>query len=115
MALGDQIPERKHVFVGELAVRGDWVVVNVQTNAFWTVRAQKVAYRGEDVWILPLMRDMYPAVAVKIRGGHDRAWYARLLMQFLSTLAWVEDQGYLVSGIGGGSMPTPMARNKESG
>lgn len=28
-------------------------------------------------------------------------------MRFLSTLAWVEEDGFLVDGFGGGSLPVP--------
>jgi hypothetical protein len=38
-----------------------------------------------------------------------------LLMRFLSTLAWVEEKGFLVDGIGGGSLPVPMGRDKTYG
>ena len=51
------IPEAKDVICGELSVPGDWVVANIATNMFWPVKAQKVAFCGVDVWVMPLMKD----------------------------------------------------------
>jgi hypothetical protein len=59
------IPEEKDVICGELAVPGDWVMANIATNMFWPVKAQKVAFCGVDVWLMPLMKDRYPALAIK--------------------------------------------------
>jgi hypothetical protein len=110
-----KIPDLNEVLVGELAERGDWVVGEVQTTGSWPVVAQKVSYRGEIVWILPVVRNHFPAVAMKVRDGLDRDGCARLLMRFLSTLSWVEGEGYLVDGFGGGSRPIPMGREKTVG
>jgi hypothetical protein len=110
-----QIPELKDVLVGELAVRGNWVVANVQTSSFWPVNAQKVSYRGETIWIFPITHKHFPAVAMQSRPGRDGADCERLLMRFLSNLAWVEEKGLLVEGIGGGSLPVPMGRDKSFG
>jgi hypothetical protein len=107
------IPEIKDVFVGELAERGEWVVANVHTNGPWPVNAQKVLYRGEVIWILPLTTKHFPAIAVKLTRSREQC--ELLLMRFLSNVAWVEDQGFLVEGIGGGSIPAPMGRDKEFG
>ena len=110
-----QIPQLKDVLVGELAVRDNWVVANVQTNSFWPVNVQKVSCRGETIWILPITDKHFPAVAMQARPGRDRADYQCLLMRFLSCLAWVEEKGLLVDGFGGGSLPVPMRRDKTFG
>jgi hypothetical protein len=109
------IPEAKDVICGELAVPGDWVVANIATNMFWPVKAQKVAFCGVDVWVMPLMKDRYPALAINRPPGRSREDCERLLMRFLSTLCWVERRGALVDGIGGGSLPNPMGREKQFG
>ena len=110
-----EIPEAKDVIVGELAERGEWVVANVETTGSWPVNSQKVLYRGETVWILPTMQKHFPAVAMKTPQGKTREECEQLLMRFLSSLAWVERQGILVDGIGGGSMPVPMGHDKTFG
>jgi hypothetical protein len=110
-----EIPEVKDVIVGELSERGDWVVANVETNAPWPVKAQKVPFRNKLIWIIPLMKGYYPAVAIKMDGDKDRAYYERLLMQFLTILSWVEEKGYSTHGIGGGSLPAPSGRDKSFG
>jgi hypothetical protein len=61
-----KIPEVNDVIVGELAERGEWVVANVQTGTSWPVKSQKVLYRGETIWIMPVMTDRFPAVAMKV-------------------------------------------------
>jgi hypothetical protein len=110
-----KIPSVNDVVVGELAERGEWIVANVRTHTTWPVNSQKVSYRGETLWIMPIMKDRFPAVAMKIPAGKSRAECERLVMRFLSNLAWVEDAGFLVDGVGGGSLPNPMGRNKDSG
>jgi hypothetical protein len=109
------IPEPKDVLRGELAVPGDWVVANIATHMSWPVNAQKVRYRGVDVWVMPLMKDRYPAIAINRRPGLSRGDCELLLMRFLSTLCWVERAGALVDGIGGGGRPNPMGREKQFG
>jgi hypothetical protein len=110
-----EIPDIKAILVGELAKRGNWVVANIQTNSYWPVTAQKVMYRGEEVWILPLMNGFFPSVAMMVSHGRSRDHCVRILMRFLSALSWVERQGYLVDGITGGSLPRPMGREKSMG
>jgi hypothetical protein len=110
-----KIPEVNDVIVGELAERGEWVVANVQTGATWPVNSQKVLYRGEALWIMPVMTEYFPAVAMKVPPGKGRAECERLLLRFLSTLSWVQEAGFLVDGVGGGSLPCPMGRNKAVG
>jgi hypothetical protein len=110
-----KIPEANEVIVGALAERGEWVVANVETSSPWPVLAQRVSYRGQIVWILPIMKGFYPAVAMKLHPGTSRETCSLLLMRFLSALAWVEAKGFLVDGIGGGSLPSPAGRDKTYG
>jgi hypothetical protein len=110
-----RIPEAKEVIVGELAERGEWVVANVQTASPWPVKSQKVIYRGQAIWIMPIAHDVYPAVAIKRPNGKSREECERLLMRFLSALAWVEDSGILVDGVGGGSLPRQMGHKSSLG
>jgi hypothetical protein len=74
-----EIPTHKEVFVGELAQNGDWIVANISTNSFWPVASQKVRWRGVDIWILPIMKGFYPAVAMLVPPGwqarQKRAWH----------------------------------------
>jgi hypothetical protein len=110
-----KIPGINEVIVGELAERGEWIVATVQTQGVWPVHSQKVEYRGESLWIMPLMKDRYPAVAMKVPQGKSRSECERLVMRFLSNLAWAQSAGYLVDGMSGGSLPNPMSRAKETG
>ena len=52
---------------------------------------------------------------MKVPKGKSRAECEKLVMRFVSNLAWVEDQGLLVDGLGGGSLPAPMGHDKERG
>jgi hypothetical protein len=109
------IPDHKDVIVGELAERGEWIVANIRTDGWWPVNAQKVMYRGEAVWILPVMKGFHPAVAMKVPQTKSRSECEKLLMRFISNLSWVEGRGFMVEGLGGGSLPAPMGRDKERG
>jgi len=110
-----EIPDQKDIIVGELAERGYWVVANIQTSSFWPMKAQRVRYRGVTVWILPVMKNYFPAVALRVPDGKSREDYELLLMRFISTLSWVEKKGLLVDELTGGSLPSPMWREKETG
>lgn len=112
---GSAIPEPKEVFVGELAERGEWIVANVATHSSWSVKAQKVPYRGQSVWILPVMRDYFPALAIKRPTALSRDDCQRLLMRFLSTLSWVERADMRVEYFTAGSVPQPAGRTQERG
>jgi hypothetical protein len=105
----------KTVIVGELAQHGEWIVANVLTNSFWPIAAQKVRWHGVDLWIMPITKSSYPAVAMMVPPGKGRAEYEELIMRFLSMLSWVEERGFMVDGIGGGNLPRPIGRFKEGG
>jgi hypothetical protein len=76
-----------------------------------------VRWRSVDIWIIPIMKGFYPAVAMKVPPGKSRAECEELVLRFLSTLSWVEERGFMVEGGGlsGGNLPRPMSRDKERG
>ena len=110
-----KIPEVGEVIVGELAVHGYWLVANIQTGATWPVHSQKVRYRGETIWIIPVTINHFPAVAMMVPPGRPQPDCERLIMQFISTLSWVLEGGFLVDEMSGGGLPRPMGRNKSGG
>jgi hypothetical protein len=112
-----EIPDHKDVIKGELAQHGDWIVANISTGSFWPVVSQKVHWRGVDIWIMPVMRGFFPAVAMMVPPGKSRAECEVLVMRFISMLSWVEEKGFSVEGGGlsGGNLPRPMGREKERG
>jgi hypothetical protein len=109
------IPDPKDVFVGELAERGDWIVASVDTSMAWTVTAQKFKYRENEIWVLPIMRDMFPSIAIKRPRSLSRESCERILMRFLSALSWVESSGASVEYITSGHLPRPFGREKQRG
>jgi hypothetical protein len=109
------LDDLKGVIVGELAQHGEWIVANILTNSYWPIAAQKVRWRGVDIWIMPITKSTYPAVAMMVPPGKGRAECEELAMRFLSTLSWVEERGFMVDGgVGGGNLPRPMGRFKEA-
>jgi hypothetical protein len=66
---------------------------NISTNSFWPITSQKVRWHGVDIWIMPIMKGFYPAVAMKVLPGKSRTWCDELVLRFLSTLSWVEERG----------------------
>jgi hypothetical protein len=116
-ALRVEIPDHKSVIVGELAQNGEWIVANISTNSVWPVTSQKMRWRGVDIWIMPIMKGYYPAVALMVPPGRSRAECEELVMRFLSMLSWVESRGIMVEGGGlsGGNLLRPMGRDKERG
>jgi hypothetical protein len=109
------LDDLKSVIVGELAQHGEWIVANVLTNSFWPIADQKVRWRGVDIWIMPITKSSYPAVAMMVPPGRGRVECEELIMRFLSMLSWVEERGFMVDGVGGGNLPRPMGRVKEGG
>jgi hypothetical protein len=111
------IPDHKDIIKGELAQHGEWIVANISTGSFWPVGSQKVHWRGVDIWIMPVMKGFYPAVAMMVPSGKSRAECEVLVMRFISMLSWVEEKGFSVEGggLGGGNLPRTMGREKERG
>ncbi len=101
------IPDHTDVIKGELAQRGDWIVANIATTSFWPVTAQKVRWRGVDIWIMPIMKGFYPAVAIMVPPEKSREECEELVMRFMSMLSWVEEKGFSLEfgGFSGGSLP----------
>jgi hypothetical protein len=115
MSLNLEIPKPADVIKGELAENGDWVVASVSTNISWPVTAQKVRYRGFDVWVIPIMEGFHSSVAVKRPNELSRKDAEILLSRFLSSIAWVESGGVIVEFITGGNLPRPMGSQKKFG
>lgn len=110
------IPELRTVIVDDLAQHGEWVIANISTNSFWPVVSQRARWRGVDIWIMPITKGHYPAVAIRVPQWKSSAECEELIMRFLSILSWVEERGFMVEGgIGGGNLPRPMGRDKQSG
>lgn len=101
------------MLVGELAIPGEWVVAYLESATLWPVKAQKVSYRGCDVWILPLAEELLPAVAIRRPPGLSNEACQRLLLRFLSAVAWVERAGMVIEGIGGGGLPRQMSSKSQ--
>jgi hypothetical protein len=110
-----EIPDAKDVITGELAIHGEWLVASVHTNGSWAVHSQKVAYRGRDIWTLPVAIDVFPGAAIK--RPPDLEWIdcQRLLARFLSAVAWVEEIGILIEEFTGGGLPRQMGRRSNLG
>jgi Methylamine utilization protein MauJ len=92
-------------------------VDRISTNSYWPITSHEVRWRGVDIWIMPIMKGFYPAVALMAPPGKSRAECEELLMRFLSMLSWVEERGFMVEGgrLSGGNLPRPMGRDKERG
>jgi hypothetical protein len=111
-----EIPaDLKDIYHGELGQNGHWLVANISTASFWPINPQKVRWRGVDIWIMPVTKSTFPALAMMVPPGKGRSECEELMMRFLSMLSWVEERGFMVDGIGGGNLPRPMGRLKEHG
>ena len=116
-AFGLQIPaDLKNIIQGELAQNGQWLVANVSTDSYWPITSQKVRWRGVDIWIMPVTKSTYPALAMMVPTGKGVAECQEILLRFLSMLSWIEERGFMVEGgVGGGNLPRPMGRFKDRG
>jgi hypothetical protein len=110
-----EIKDIEAILTGELTTRGDWLVANVQTRSFWPVNAQKVTFRSEEIWVLPIMNGYFPSVAMKVPNGKTKDECLGRLMRFLSNHSWVENHGITVESVTGGSLPRPMGRERKMG
>lgn len=109
-----EIPDHKDVIKGELAQKGEWIVANISPGTLWPITSEKVRWRGVGIWIMPIMKGFYPAVAMEVPPGKSRAECEELVLRFLSTLSWVEEHGFMVEGgsLSGGDIPRPMSRQE---
>ncbi|WP_316187905.1 MULTISPECIES: methylamine utilization protein MauJ [unclassified Bradyrhizobium] len=110
-----ELPTSNDVIKGELAEPGEWVVANIQPDGSWPVNAQRVEWRGHAIWIIPLMKKHYPAVAMKVVPGVSRSDCEELLMRFVSNLSWVESCGHIVVELSRSNLPAPLVLLREKG
>jgi hypothetical protein len=115
MGLTTDIPDLRDVLTGELAQPGRWLVASVEARISWPVNPQKVVYRGQDFWVLPITKQHYPGIALNRPSAMPRDVAERLIMQFLSSLAWVESGGILVEHLTENQRVMPMGRKERSG
>ena len=115
MGLIPDIPELKEVLAGELAAVGQWLVASVDARMSWPVISQKVVYRGQELWVLPVMKEHYPGVAFNRPALMPRDEAERLIMKFLSSVAWIENGGILVEHLTENRRVLPMGRQHRFG
>ncbi len=99
-----KLPDRASIIVGELAQPGHWIVATLTTGIPWPVKTHKVAYLGQDFWIIPPTHNTGPAVAMRVERD-TTSEHRTQMMRFLSALSWAKGSGVRVGGLGGGSMP----------
>ncbi|WP_340316695.1 methylamine utilization protein MauJ [Rhizorhabdus argentea] len=113
--LGLEMPERGDILKGDLLINGEWLVANIETGGIsWPVKVEKLEYRGVVFWVLPVTRETFPAIALRLEGL-SREDGQRLLMRLLSAISWVKRGGIMIDGITGGNLPRPMGRDKSRG
>jgi hypothetical protein len=114
--LPNKHPTTATVITGELAQNGNWVVACVDPQIPWPTSTQKIIYRGHTIFVLPQFDDYYPSLVVRLGAGLNNFEQAQILiLNLLSVLCWVDDQGALVDQWGGGNLPRPMAGFSKSG
>jgi hypothetical protein len=107
-----QIPKFADVIKGELLEHGEWVTANIEGSISWPLTVQKLAYRGQTLWIIPVTINHYHGVAVRLGAGlENREDAERLLLRFLSALCWVEGDGITCRYFSGGNLPRMMGRD----
>ena len=99
-----ELPDRASIIVGELKKRGHWIVATLATSIPWPVKTHKLAYLGQDFWIIPPTKDTSPAVAMRVESDATTE-HRTQMMRFLSVLSWTQGSKVRVTGFGGGSMP----------
>ncbi len=114
------MPDKKlttaDVFKDELLVRGEWVVACVDPKICWPMALEKIAYRKQQLYVIPQFDDYYPSVAVMRGPGLPTFEAAQvLLLNFLSAKCWLEGHGCDVAHWTGGNLPRPVAGFARSG
>lgn len=99
----------------ELRVNGEWLCLNIETNAAWPTKPQSFVFEGHTLWLMPHSTDNYPGMAINRSGNlsRDDAW--ALLHRALSLIAWTHDNGAMVPHMSGGNLPRMMGLGKTSG
>lgn len=115
MGMIPEIPELKDVLTDDLKQHGRWLVASVNARMSWTLTVQKVLYREAELWVLPVTKEHYPGVALNRPVSMAREAAERLLMQFCSSLAWIEDGGVLVEHMTENRWVMPMGRQQRFG
>ena len=99
-----EIPDSKDILKDDLLAIGNWTVANVTSSTGgWPVTLQGVSYNGVRVWVLPIMKDRAPALAVNRPAGFDRGDAERLLMRLASAISWITRSGIIIEDFSGGS------------
>jgi methylamine utilization protein MauJ len=114
------LPSMKDLMTGELAVSGNWVVANLDTQIPWPTKLVKVTFRNRSLFLLPPTsaplptgspfpsHETYPCVAIRLNAGEQFDNGMLVIFHFLSSLAWVERLGVRVEYWSGGNLPRPM-------
>ncbi|GAJ04334.1 unnamed protein product, partial [marine sediment metagenome] len=89
---------------------GYWIVANVRQQIGWPEKRVLVEFRGEQILLLPEEKDLCPCVAVRKKGEHSDDTVRKLIMNFLSSLAWTNVRAVEIAGWTGGSHPFRMTK-----
>ncbi|MCW1410040.1 hypothetical protein OLZ32_17415 [Rhizobium sp. 1AS11] len=108
------VPKLQDLYVGRLAMRGDWVVACVRSQMAWPIVTTEVLFRERTMFLIPWADAggsagiMYPAAAVSLQPDEDRDSGQLLISHFLSSLAWAHGQSIEIEQWSGGNLPRSM-------
>ena len=91
---------------------GRWIVANVDQQIGWPEKRAIVKFRDVNLILFPEENEQYPAVAIKLDSTLSDTEARKLILQFLSSLAWAESNAIEVAHWSGGGRPYRMGRSK---
>jgi hypothetical protein len=113
--MGLEIQAPADVFKGDLVKPGNWIVGNVEGSMFWPVNVQKIQFGGAEIVVLPVVKGLYPGLAINVPAGMSNEAAEATMMRCLSSLTWIEGHGASIRYFTGGNIPRPMGRRDEFG
>ena len=85
-------------------MKGNWVVIGVETGVFWPTKETTVEFEGQQITLRPETKELAPTVIMQCkRLTMDEGLH--LLRRFLSSLSWVHGAPIREIGSTGGSHP----------
>lgn len=91
--------------------RGNWEAISIEPHFPWPEQEIEALYRGCILKCVPPENDCYPMVAIECRENKvDSARARRLLLQFVSSLVWVNSAQVKILSIYGGTFAYRVKR-----
>jgi hypothetical protein len=93
--------------------RKGYFTLGIELGTEWVSKEQVVCYKGHEIIIRPETEDAAPSLVLPLVDEKTARWAYQILLEFLSSMAWIKGRGSVVRMGVATTAPNPMRIGKQ--